>query len=46
MSASPLVPGRLYRVRGPGFTADVKAENAAAAICVGIEIIIVLMGER
>ena len=44
MRASPLVPGHLYEVRGPGFTAQVKAENAAAAICVGIEILIVLRG--
>lgn len=45
MSAFPLVPGELYRVKGPGFAAQVKAENAAAAICVGIEILIVLRGE-
>lgn len=45
MRASPLVPGHLYEVTGPGFTAQVKAENAVAAICVGIEILIVLRGE-
>lgn len=33
MSATVLIPGRLYRVRGAGFDIPVIAVNGCAAIC-------------
>lgn len=33
MSATPLIPGRLYHVRGAGFDLDVVASHGCDAIC-------------
>lgn len=45
MTARPIIPGKAYRVTGQGFTATVLAENAAAAIMAGIDILIALKGD-
>ncbi|MGB3742477.1 MAG: hypothetical protein WA968_10510 [Castellaniella sp.] len=34
MSATPIIPGRLYRVRGQGFDVTVIAADAVAAIII------------
>lgn len=34
MSASPLIPGRLYRVRGSGLDLKVIASHPCDAICI------------
>lgn len=33
MSATPIIPGQLYRVRGAGFDLPVLARSGCAAIC-------------
>lgn len=33
MSATPIIPGRLYRVRGAGMDLDVIAAHGCDAIC-------------
>lgn len=37
MSATPIIPGRLYRVRGAGVDVTVIAPNGAAAIIVMLD---------
>lgn len=36
MSASPLIPGRLYHVRGAGLDFNVLAGHACDAICIAL----------
>jgi hypothetical protein len=36
MSATPLIPGRLYRVRGSGLDLKVIASHPCEAICIGL----------
>ena len=40
MSATPLIPGRLYRVRGSGLELDVIATHPCEALCIAIDILI------
>lgn len=40
MSATPIKPGRAYRVRGMGLDFTALAANPVDAICMGIEILI------
>jgi hypothetical protein len=40
MSATPIVPGRAYRVRGMGLDFTALVPDACAAICLGVEILI------
>lgn len=40
MSASPIIPGHAYRVRGMGLDFTALASHPVDAICVGIEILI------
>ncbi len=39
MSASPLIPGRLYRVRGSGIDLKVLAAHPCDAICIGLNLL-------
>ena len=39
MSASPLIPGRLYRVRGSGLDLKVSASHPCDAICIGLNLL-------
>jgi len=39
MSATPLIPGRLYRVRGAGLDLEVLASHPCEAICIGLEVL-------
>lgn len=39
MSATPLIPGRLYRVRGAGFDLKVIASHPCDAICIGLSLV-------
>lgn len=39
MSATPLIPGRLYRVRGSGLDLGVLASHPCEAICIGLEVL-------
>lgn len=39
MSASTLVPGRLYRVRGSGLDLTVRAAHPCDAICIALDIL-------
>ena len=39
MSASPLIPGRLYRVRGSGLDLKVLAPHPCDAICIGLNLL-------
>ena len=38
MSAKPIIPGRLYRVRGQGIDLTVFASHPCEAICIGLEV--------
>lgn len=38
MIATPLLPGRLYRVRGMGLDLTVLAQHACAALCIAMSI--------
>ena len=39
MSASPLIPGRLYRVRGSGLDLNIIAPHPCDAICIGLSLL-------
>lgn len=39
MSASPLIPGRLYRVRGSGLDLEVVASHPCDALCIGLDLL-------
>ena len=39
MSATPLIPGRLYRVRGAGLDLKVIAAHPCDAICIGLDLL-------
>lgn len=39
MSASPIIPGRLYRVRGTGIDVEVLASHPCDALCIGIDLL-------
>lgn len=39
MSAAPLIPGRLYRVRGSGLRLEVIASHPCDAICIAMRLL-------
>lgn len=39
MSATPLIPGRLYRVRGAGLDLKVIASHPCDALCIGLRLL-------
>lgn len=39
MSAAPLIPGRLYRVRGAGLDLKIIASHPCDAICIGLDLL-------
>lgn len=39
MSATPLIPGRLYRVRGAGLDLKVIASHPCDALCIGLDLL-------
>lgn len=39
MSATPLIPGRLYRVRGSGLDLKVIASHPCDAICIVLDLL-------
>lgn len=39
MFATPLIPGRLYRVRGSGLDLEVVAAHPCDAFCIGLELL-------
>lgn len=39
MSAAPLIPGRLYRVRGAGLDLQVIASHPCEALCIAIDLL-------
>ncbi len=39
MSATPLIPGRLYRVRGAGLDLEVFASRPCDALCIGLDLV-------
>lgn len=39
MVASPLIPGRLYRVRGSGLDLEVVASHPCDALCIGLDLL-------
>jgi hypothetical protein len=38
MSARPIIPGRIYAVRGLGIEANVLADNGCTAILIGLQL--------
>ena len=39
MSATPLIPDRLYRVRGAGLDLKVIASHPCDALCIGLDLL-------
>lgn len=39
MSATPLIPGRLYRVRGSGLDLNIIAAHPCEALCIAIDML-------
>jgi hypothetical protein len=39
MSAAPLIPGRLYRVRGAGLDLQIIASHPCEALCIAIDLL-------
>ena len=39
MAATPLIPGRLYRVRGSGLDLNIIAPHPCDAICIGLNLL-------
>lgn len=45
MSATPVIPGYAYLVKGHGINTVILASNAAEAICTATDILILFGGE-